>query len=193
MNNNDRYNNVLAIISITKFATLLFILMIIFSAQYSGINYTDHALLNCVILLIFLSLSHLLWWLIYYKGNPKQSKKLLIVEDILFIFILSFLILVSGTYQSQYKYLFFFSIITTTISQGKKHGLILSYISSAIILTIDLVFVSNSVVNTYFQNDLVLSGGFIVIAWILGEHVTFENNQRKLLEMELQMLKLKED
>jgi len=193
MNNNDRYNNILAIISITKFATLLFILIIIFNTPYSSMNYIDSALLNFTILLIFLSLSYLLWWLIYFKGNPKNSKKLLIVEDILFIFILSFLILLSGTYQSQYKYLFFFSIITTTISQGKKHGLIISYISSAIILSIDLIFVSNLLVNTYFENDLLLSGGFIVIAWILGEHVTFENNQRKLLEMELQMLKLKED
>jgi len=156
-------------------------------------NYIDSALLNFTILLIFLSLSYLLWWLIYFKGNPKNSKKLLIVEDILFIFILSFLILLSGTYQSQYKYLFFFSIITTTISQGKNCGLIISYVSSAIILSIDLIFISNLLVNTYFENDLVLSGGFIIIAWILGEHVTFENNQRKVLEMELQMLKLKKD
>ena len=71
--------------------------------------------------------------------------------------------------------------------------MILSYISSAIILSIDLIFVSNLLVNTYFENDLVLSVGFIIIAWILGEYVTFESNQRKLLEMELQMLKLKED
>ena len=193
MNNNDRYNNILAIISITKFATLLFILIIIFNAPHNEMNYIDSALLNFTILLIFLSLSYLLWWLIYFKGNPKNSKKLLIVEDILFIFILSFLILLSGTYQSQYKYLFFFSIITTTISQGKNCGLIISYVSSAIILSIDLIFISNLLVNTYFENDLVLSGGFIIIAWILGEHVTFENNQRKVLEMELQMLKLKKD
>ncbi|WP_298845862.1 sensor histidine kinase [Clostridium sp.] len=193
MNTNDKYNNILAIISITKFATLLFILILILNAPNNGVNYINRAELNCIIFLIFLSLSYLLWWLIYFKNNFKKSKKLLIVEDILFIFILSLFILLSGTYKSQYKYLFFFSIITTAISQGKKHGLILSYISSAIILSIDLTFASNLLVNTYFENDLLLSGGFIVIAWILGEHVTFENNRIKLLEMDLQMLKLKED
>ncbi|MBU3182072.1 sensor histidine kinase [Clostridium psychrophilum] len=193
MNNNNKYNNILAIIAITKFSTLLFILILIFNAPYSGTNYINRVEFNCTIFLIFLSLSYVLWWFIYFKGNFKKSKKLLVVEDILFIFILSLFILLSGSYQSPYKYLFFLSIITATISEGKKRGLILSYISSAIILSIDLTFVSNLVVNTYFENDLLLSGGFIVIAWILGQHVTFESNQIKLLEMELQMLKLKKD
>ena len=191
--NNDRYNNILGIIAITKFATLLFISILILSAPYNGGNYINHMQLIITLFVIFLSLAYLLWYLIYLKGNFKESKKLLILEDILFVFILSFLILLSSTYQSPYKYLFFFSIITTTISDGKKRGLILSYISSAIILSIDLIFASNLVVNIYFQNDLVLSAGFIIIAWILGEYVTFESNERKLLEMELQMLKLKED
>ncbi|MCB2308311.1 HAMP domain-containing histidine kinase [Clostridium estertheticum] len=193
MNNNDKYNNILAIITFTKFTILLFILILIFNIPYNKTNYITRVQLNLAIFLIFLSLSYLLWWIIYFKNNLKKSKNLLVAEDILFIFILSLFVLLSGTYKSQYKYLFFFSIITTTISQGKRRGLILSYISSAIILSIDLTFVSNLVVNTYFENDLVLSVGFIIIAWILGEHVTFESNQVKLLEMELQMLKLKED
>lgn len=193
MNNNDKYNNILAIITFTKFAILLFILILIFNVPYNKTNSITRVQLNLAIFLIFLSLLYLLWWIIYFKNNFKKSKNLLVAEDILFIFILSLFVLLSGNYQSQYKYLFFFSIITTTISQGKRRGLILSYISSAIILSIDLTFVSNLVVNTYFENDLVLSVGFIIIAWILGEHVTFEGNQVKLLEMELQMLKLKED
>jgi len=49
MNNNDRYNNILAIISITKFATLLFILIIIFNAPHNEMNYIDSALLNFTI------------------------------------------------------------------------------------------------------------------------------------------------
>ncbi|MBX4259494.1 HAMP domain-containing histidine kinase [Clostridium estertheticum] len=193
MNNNDKYNNILAIITFTKFTILLFILILIFNVPYNKTNSITRVQLNSAIFLIFLSLSYLLWWIIYFKNNFKKSKNLLVAEEILFIFILSLFVLLSGTYNSQYKYLFFFSIITTTISQGKRRGLIISYISSAIILSIDLTFVSNLVVNTYFENDLVLSVGFIIIAWILGEHVTFESNQVELLEMELQMLKLKED
>ncbi|MBW9154441.1 cell wall metabolism sensor histidine kinase WalK [Clostridium estertheticum] len=193
MNNNDKYSNILAIITFTKFAILLFILILIFNIPYNKTNSITRVQLNLAIFLIFLSLFYLLWWIIYFKNNFKKSKNLLVAEDILFIFILSLFILLSGTYKSQYKYLFFFCIMTTTISQGKRRGLILSYISSAIILSIDLTFVSNLGVNTYFENDLVLSVGFIIIAWILGEHVTLESNQVKLLEMELQMLKLKED
>ena len=164
MNNNDKYNNILAIIPFTKFAILLFILILIFNVPYNKTNSITRVQLNLAIFLIFLSLLYLLWWIIYFKNNFKKSKNLLVAEDILFIFILSLFVLLSGNYQSQYKYLFFFSIITTTISQGKRRGLILSYISSAIILSIDLTFVSNLVVNTYFENDLVLSVGFIIIA-----------------------------
>ena len=120
MNNKDSYNNILGIIAITKFATLLFISLLIFNTPYTERDYIDNMQLFIILFVIFLSLSYLLWCLIYLKGNFKESKKLLIFEDILFVFILSFLILSSSTYQSPYKYLFFFSIITTTISQRQE-------------------------------------------------------------------------
>jgi signal transduction histidine kinase len=144
-------------------------------------------------MIIGLALIYFLWSFIYSnKDKPRELKILLIIEDILFISLLSFLIILSNTYKSQYKYLFIFSIVTTVIARGKKDGVITASISSVIILAIDLIFASDLVVNTYFENDLILSAGFIFIAWILGEYVTYESNERKLLEMELEVLKLKE-
>ena len=65
MNNNDRYNNILAIIAITKFATLLFILILIFNAPYNGTNYMNHAQLNyhnisyIFIIIVFIMVAYL--------------------------------------------------------------------------------------------------------------------------------------
>lgn len=193
MSNNDKYKKILAGIAITKFTILLFILIIIFNAGNNGMNY-DILLQSSSILTVVLLLIYLLWSFIYLKVRLfEKLKNILIIEDMLFIVILSLLIFLSGTYQSQYKYLFLFSVITTTIARGKKQGLVIAYISSSIIISTDLIFASHLIINTYLENDLMLSAAFIGIAWILGEYVTFESNQRKVLEMELQVLKLKEE
>ncbi|HEY8889526.1 MAG TPA: HAMP domain-containing sensor histidine kinase [Clostridium sp.] len=196
MRNNDKYKKILAVIAIIKFSILMFILIIIFNTRNNGINYAYLMQSNSVliVILLLLLLIYLIWSFIYLKVRFfKKLKNILIIEDVLFIVILSLLIFFSGTYQSQYKYLFLFSVITTTIARGKKQGLVIAYISSAIILSTDLIFAYHLIVNTYLENDLLLSVTFIGIAWILGEYVTSENNQRKVLEMELQVLKLKED
>jgi len=193
-NNNDGYKNILGAIAITKFATLLYIAIIIFNIKYKEMNLVVHMQVYATLMLIGFSLMYLVWSFIYLDNQRfEKHKYILIFEDAIFITTLTILIFLSNTYESQYKYLFLFSVITTTIARGKKPGLLISYISSIIILFTDLFFAHNLTVNTYFENDLMLSGGFIAIAWILGEYVTFESNQRKLLEMELQVLKLKED
>ena len=40
-------------------------------------------------------------------------------------------------------------------------GCVVSVVSSAIILAIDLIFSGNADVNIYFQNDLILAGVFV--------------------------------
>ncbi len=47
-------------------------------------------------------------------------------------------------------------------------GCVVSVVSSAIILAIDLIFSGNADVNIYFQNDLILAGVFVLTAWTLG-------------------------
>ena len=99
--------------------------------------------------------------------------------------ILTALIICSNSYASQYKYLFVFSIISTTLGLGKKQGLIIATISSFIILAIDLIFASGMVVNVYFENDLTMSLSFLVIAWVLGQYGQIEKDRRNQLVVEL--------
>ena len=96
------------------------------------------------------------------------------IETILFIALFSIIIFICGANESQYKFIYLFIIITTTIQSGMKQGLIVSCISSLIILSMDIFMAPNLVVNTYFENDLILAGIFILTAWPLGFYVKIE-------------------
>ncbi len=97
----------------------------------------------------------------------------------------------SGKYNSQYKYLFLFIIITTTIQRGLKSGMFISIISSVIILTIDLSMAKCNGINTYFENDLILSGVFILTAVSLGYYVKLGNESIKQKNIQLENLNKK--
>lgn len=187
--NNNRYRNILGTISIAKFGVLLLISIIIINELLKSPNYLSQIPLdNYVILFIpaFLIITILLWSFSYiYIFKYKNIKIVQIIEDCVFTFMLCILIFLSDTYQSQYKYLFLFSIISSTISLGKKYGVIVATLSSVVVLFIDLFFAPNLKVNIYFENDLMLALGFIMIAWVLGEYKKFESDQREMLESEL--------
>ncbi len=97
----------------------------------------------------------------------------------------------SGKYDSQYKYLFLFIIITTTIQRGLKSGMFISIISSLIILTIDLSMAKCTGINIYFENDLILSGVFILTAVSLGYYVKLGNESIKQKNIQLEDLNKK--
>ena len=187
--NNNRYRNILGTISIAKFGVLLIISIISINELLKSPNYLSQIPLNNYVLLFipaFLIITILLWSFSYiHIFKYKNIKTVQIVEDCVFTFMLCILIFLSNTYQSQYKYLFLFSIISSTISLGKKYGLIVATLSSFVIFFIDLFFAPNLRVNIYFENDLMLALGFIMIAWVLGEYKKFESDQRELLESEL--------
>jgi diguanylate cyclase (GGDEF)-like protein/putative nucleotidyltransferase with HDIG domain len=63
-----------------------------------------------------------------------------------------------------------------------RQGLIVAVASCAIILGMDLIMVSNIVVNPYFEDDLILCGVFVLTAWPLGYYVKIEREHIKELE-----------
>lgn len=108
-----------------------------------------------------------------------------------FILIFTTMIIISGNYSSQYKYLFLFIIITTTIQRGLKSGIGISIISSLIVLTIDLSMAKCNGINIYFENDLILSGVFILTAVSLGYYVKLGNESIKQKNIQLENLNKK--
>ncbi|HID0824798.1 TPA: ATP-binding protein, partial [Clostridium botulinum] len=109
------------------------------------------------------------------------------------IVIFTFIIMMSGSYKSSYKFLFLVAIITATIQLGMKHGIITSLVSSIIILAIDLILAPKAPVNIYFETDLILVGVFIMTAWPLGYYVNIQKEDLRQKEEEVNILANKLD
>lgn len=186
---NSKQKQISDIVSIVKLASLLLTGIIL--CKYFLKNqtylpnspeaiYTNISLFVPLLLLIF----------IYFIWTFSTTKKIKIeylkitseIEILIFIGIFTFIVFISGSYESQYKFLYLFIIITTTIQSGMKKGLFVSGICSLIILSMDLLMISGSQVNSYFESDLILAGIFILTAWPLGFYVKIEGEHIKKLE-----------
>ncbi|OSA89393.1 UNVERIFIED_ORG: diguanylate cyclase [Clostridium botulinum] len=185
----DKQKQINDIVSVVKLSSLLFVGIILCkqfiennsSAIWEINNYYKYVFL-CTPLMALI-LIYLLWT--FSNGNKiknKYGKVLNKIETMMFVIIFSTIILICGVNQSQYKLLYLFIIITTTIQSGMKQGLIVAGISSFIILTMDIIMLPNAEVNVYFQDDLVLAGIFILTAWPLGFYVKIEGEHIKNLE-----------
>lgn len=177
------------IVSVVKLSSLLFSGMALlkfilnyFNIKVDNSNYTFS--IQFVLAAVFILISIYFVWAFSAtkKINNKYKNIISLVENLIFIIFFSFILLLSGAEKSQYKFLFLFIIITSTIQAGMKQGMMNACISSAILLIMDLVCVPNVVENIYFENDLIMAGVFILTAWPLGFYVKVGNEQIKSLE-----------
>jgi len=169
------------IVSIVKLSSLLFsaiaLLRYFLGLNSSRISISSKyfTLISSIIIILIIAGIYSIWaFSTIRKSNYTCTKVTQIVEIGSFIFIFYIAILLTGGHTSSYKFLFLFIIITTTIQEGMKQGLITAIISSCIILTIDLIGGSSTNVNQYFENDLIIVGVFILTAWPLGFYVKIE-------------------
>lgn len=191
----NRSNNINKIVATVKLASLLFCGIIICTKFFSGNNFEPnpkYKSFSILALLTFTGLMLLIYWLwsiLYIKKiQYKYAKAIEIIENLIFIVIFSGLIMISGNDASQYKFLFLFIIITSTLQLGMRQGLVMAYISSAIILAMDLFMAPSENINMYFQNDLIMAGVFILTAWPLGHYVEIE--QENLNKKNIQLKEL---
>ena len=176
-------------ISIVKLASLMFTAIIFFQYFFNEnileleTFYNNLSLIPVFIVGIILSFVYIIWsFTDDRKLNKFAFRYKLIIENILFMIIFILAIFFSGANESEYKYIFLFIIMSTTIQSGLKSGIIISVISSLTILTMDVVCLPNVVVNKYFQDDLILAGIFILTAWPLGFYVKIEGEHISKLE-----------
>ncbi|WP_238859588.1 PAS domain-containing sensor histidine kinase [Clostridium sp. YIM B02569] len=137
----------------------------VFSSLFIGINFILCLIITGVVL---------------QKGILLKNSWL--IDNIIFIFIISIPIYLSKAYQSECKYLFLLLIIYSIIQYGSKCGIVTALFSCGIILGADLLYASlENGVNIYFQKDFIMCGVFILVAWILGYYVNIEaeNNKKK--------------
>ncbi|KEI82213.1 histidine kinase [Clostridium botulinum A2 117] len=150
--------------------------------------------LNLVIIIICLVSVYFIWMFISIKAFKfERIKTIQVIENTISIVIFTFIIMMSGSYKSSYKFLFLVAIITSTIQLGMKHGIITSLVSSIIILAIDLILAPKAPVNIYFETDLILVGVFIMTAWPLGYYVNIQKEDLRQKEEEVNILANKLD
>lgn len=126
--------------------------------------------------ILILTLIYCIWvFSTVNKFSSKNIHRIQIAENFILVFISFAVILLSGAETSQFKFLFLFIIITTTIQSGMKQGMIVACVSSFGILAMDIFCAPNLAVNQYFQNDLIIAGVFVLTAWPLGFYVKIAN------------------
>ena len=186
---NNRLKEINDMVSIVKLASLLFTGIIFFQYFFDEkkINgsaaYAQSASTGIMIAVLILLFIYILWSFPSIKRmNKKSYEYIMFVENLFFIAIFFIAVIFSGANESQYKYIFLFIIMTSTIQLGLKSGITVAIISSVLILGMDIVCFETSGVNKYFQNDLILSGIFILTAWPLGFYVKIEGEHIKKLE-----------
>lgn len=176
------------IVSVVKLASLMFTAIVFFqyffqdSTSNGTIIEVNFSIVAVAIIVIALLMVYLLWTYSSARKSMSTNNYINNIENAIFIIIFISAIMVSGAHLSESKHIFLFLITTTTIQSGLKKGLTIAAISSLIILGIDLIFAPNAMVNQYFENDLILSGIFLLTAWPLGFYVKVEGEHIKQLE-----------
>ncbi|AOR22804.1 diguanylate cyclase [Clostridium taeniosporum] len=186
---NDKQKQINDIISVVKLSILLLIGIILcerFIKNNKPVIWAPETYYTVICLLIPLMVSILIYLIWFFSTENKIKGKygeiISKIEIAVFILVFSIIIFICGVNESQYKFLYLFIIIITTIQFGMKQGLIVSCISSFIILALDIIMLPDLDVNIYFQDDLILAGIFILTAWPLGFYVKIEGEHIKKLE-----------
>lgn len=193
--NQNIEKNIYSITCTVKLVSLLFSSIILYNYLSQNNCTTENSYHNTVfaiVLSLIMTVIYLIWS--FFTVKTRIFKNILLIqriENVFFILIFTTMIIISGNYSSQYKYLFLFIIITTTIQRGLKSGIGISIISSLIVLTIDLSMAKCNGINIYFENDLILSGVFILTAVSLGYYVKLGNESIKQKNIQLENLNKK--
>lgn len=175
MFDNDKKNEaqINQILNMVKLASVSF--PAIAFLQYFSVNYSDLTLFLQSAVLIGLVLSVILliyisWTFLQSKiGSNSRIRKLI---DPVIPLALAFLsVMLTGSYDSNYKFLFLFVIISSSIECSIKVSIAVSGLSAVVILGMDLVCAPKSAVNTFFESDIVLACAFLVISWTIGYYV----------------------
>jgi len=186
----DKQKKIGEIVSIVKLASLLFSGIAFLRYFFNGNNIaevvviTNYSFISFLVVILLLLSIYFIWSISTVKKiNYKYINIVQLIENIVFILFFIVVIFYSGKNTSDYKFLFLFIIIASTIQQGMKQGMILACISSSFILALDLIMGAPNVqVNQFFENDLILAGVFILTAWPLGFYVKLENEHIRKLE-----------
>lgn len=184
----DEKKQINDIVSVVKLTSLLFAGMGIykfilknFNIAIDNYNYF-FTIQFAIVTVLVLTLIYSIWaFSTTKKFSEKHISEIKIIENFIFVLLFFVIILITDAQKSDFKFLFLFIVITTTIQSGMRQGAIIAFLSSTLILIMDLVYGPITGENIYFEKDLIMAGVFILTAWTLGFYVKTESEHiRKL-------------
>ncbi|OPJ61094.1 PAS domain-containing sensor histidine kinase [Clostridium oryzae] len=182
-NDEVKMNKVVVIINIMS---LLFCTLIIYNNLSRYNNKLFHSIIMYLTvhpvfdLIIFIAFMYLVCKVIHIINYKLDRNCILIAGNIMFILMVSLSIIFSKTYVYEYKLLFIFVIISTTLQFGMEKGIIIALVSSIITFTADFLFFLIKGPRVIIQDDIILFGMFMLTAWSIGVYVkTREENIRQ--------------
>ncbi len=180
---NDNKVQIQQILNIIKISSLAFP-AIAFLQYYSKkpdfLLYVTHGILTITILLAILII-YSLWIFLQNKiVNKAVTRKL--IDPIISMSIALASVIMTGSYESNYKFLFVFVILFTSIECSQKSSLTVAGLSAVIVLGVDLIFAPKEGVNTYFESDIVLACVFMIVSWTVGYYDDIRKKHIKYLK-----------
>lgn len=162
----EQVNNILVVV---KLSALLFCGIICFkylaTKTITGSLEEYGSAFSMLFIALFLLGIYLIWSTVAVRQfSEKRKKYKQVIENCIFIAIFFVMILISGGPDSPHKFLFVFTIMTTTIQSGMKNGMVMAAVSAVLILLVDLMFFPALAINPYFEDDLILVGIFVLTA-----------------------------
>ncbi|MFA6948118.1 MAG: diguanylate cyclase [Eubacteriales bacterium] len=122
--------------------------------------------------LALISIITFMWLIVDYSGRGRIMVN--IIEIAIFFAVCVVSIMLSGMYESYYKFTFIFLVVSYTIEFGMNVGFGISGAATVFLFTLDIIKYTANGVNVYFQSDIALVAMFFVVAWTLGVYVKLE-------------------
>lgn len=185
--------NMILIIQTSIVMFISIIIYINFYKYWSKFDINANGEFNVFIAIFFLIVTLITYWLDYLiitNVNNKQNSHIKwIIENIVFIILISLPVHIFSGCEDIYKYIFLLLILSSTIQYGSKYGIMTAGFSSISILVSDLLYMpTKDGVNMAFQNDIIITGIFMVIGWVLGYYVDLVKYENEKKENKLNVL-----
>lgn len=121
----------------------------------------------------------------------KNSNISFLIEVVFLMLFISLPMYLLNSYETEFKFIFLLIVILTVIKSGLEYGILSAIFIDVIILTLDAFFGTKvDGINIQLERDLIICIIFIFVAWILGQYVAIESNNKIKKEKELQQLNI---
>lgn len=168
--NEIKINQILNIVKIAALSFPAIAFLQYFTVNHSNMQFFLQSGLMLALVLSVILIIYVFWIFLQLKISKRLPFKDWI--DLAIPWITAFIsVMLTGSYESDYKFLFLLVIISSCIEYDRKVSLYIATFTSVTILGIDLICAPKTSVNTYFESDIVIASVFLLISWTIGYYV----------------------